>query len=43
MQIQERRVGDVVILDLKGSMTLGEGDEDVAVPVSRTESEDDHD
>ena len=27
MHIDERRVGDVVILDLKGKVTLGEGDE----------------
>ena len=27
MQIEERIVGDVVVLDLKGSVTLGEGDE----------------
>ena len=27
MQIDERRVGDVVLLDLKGKVTLGEGDE----------------
>ena len=27
MQIEERSVGDVVILDLKGKITLGEGDE----------------
>jgi anti-sigma B factor antagonist len=27
MQIEERSVGDVMILDLKGKMTLGEGDE----------------
>lgn len=27
MQIEERSKGDVVILDLKGKMTLGEGDE----------------
>lgn len=27
MQINERVVGDVIILDLKGKMTLGEGDE----------------
>src|ERR1043166_2299965 len=27
MQIEERAVGDVVILDLKGRITLGEGDE----------------
>ena len=27
MKIEERRVGDVVILDLKGKITLGEGDE----------------
>ncbi len=27
MQIEERAVGDVVILDLKGKITLGEGDE----------------
>jgi anti-sigma B factor antagonist len=27
MQITERLVGDVVILDLKGKITLGEGDE----------------
>jgi anti-sigma B factor antagonist len=27
MQIEERMVGDVTLLDLKGKMTLGEGDE----------------
>jgi anti-sigma B factor antagonist len=27
MQIEERLVGDVVMLDLKGKITLGEGDE----------------
>src|SRR3990170_4781861 len=27
MQIEERNAGDVTILDLKGKMTLGEGDE----------------
>jgi anti-sigma B factor antagonist len=27
MKIEERPVGDVMILDLKGKMTLGEGDE----------------
>ena len=27
MQIEERGVGDVVVLDLKGTITLGEGDE----------------
>ena len=27
MQIDERTVGDVVVLDLKGKITLGEGDE----------------
>jgi anti-sigma B factor antagonist len=27
MQIEERVVGDVTILDIKGKMTLGEGDE----------------
>lgn len=27
MQIDERRSGDVMILDLKGKLTLGEGDE----------------
>jgi anti-sigma B factor antagonist len=27
MQIEERVVGDVTVLDLKGKMTLGEGDE----------------
>jgi anti-sigma B factor antagonist len=27
MQIEERRVGDVVVLDVKGRVTLGEGDE----------------
>ena len=27
MQILERNVGDVVVLDLKGKITLGEGDE----------------
>ncbi len=27
MQIQERQVGEVMILDLKGKVTLGEGDE----------------
>jgi len=27
MQIEERPLGDIVVLDLKGKMTLGEGDE----------------
>ena len=27
MQIEERAVGDVMLLDLKGRLTLGEGDE----------------
>src|SRR4026207_1639471 len=27
MQIEERAVGDVVVLDLKGRITMGEGDE----------------
>src|SRR5512138_3708642 len=27
MQIDERMMGDVVVLDLKGKITLGEGDE----------------
>ena len=27
MQITERQIGDVMILDLKGKITLGEGDE----------------
>jgi anti-sigma B factor antagonist len=27
MQIEERVIGDVVVLDLKGKITLGEGDE----------------
>ena len=27
MQIEERTVGDVVVLDLKGRVTLGEGDQ----------------
>jgi anti-sigma B factor antagonist len=27
MQIDERAVGDVIVLDLKGKITLGEGDE----------------
>jgi anti-sigma B factor antagonist len=27
MQIEERSVGDVVVLDLKGRITLGDGDE----------------
>jgi anti-sigma B factor antagonist len=27
MQIEERTVGDVVVLDLKGKITLGEGEE----------------
>jgi anti-sigma B factor antagonist len=27
MQIDERNVGDVIILDLKGKVTLGQGDE----------------
>src|SRR5258708_37241850 len=27
MQIQERAVGDVMVLDLKGKITLGQGDE----------------
>ena len=27
MQIEERAVGDVVVLDLKGRITLGDGDQ----------------
>jgi anti-sigma B factor antagonist len=27
MQIEERAIGDVIVLDLKGRITLGEGDE----------------
>jgi anti-sigma B factor antagonist len=27
MQIEERTVGDVTVLDVKGRITLGEGDE----------------
>ena len=27
MQIEERTVGDVIVLDLKGKVTLGQGDE----------------
>jgi anti-sigma B factor antagonist len=27
MQIEERNVGDVIVLDLKGKITLGQGDE----------------
>ena len=27
MQIEERSAGDVIVLDLRGKMTLGEGDE----------------
>jgi len=27
MQIEERSIGDVVVLDLKGKVTLGQGDE----------------
>ena len=27
MQIEERAVGDVIVLDLKGRVTMGEGDE----------------
>jgi anti-sigma B factor antagonist len=27
MQIKERAIGDVIVLDLKGRVTLGEGDE----------------
>jgi hypothetical protein len=27
MHIEQRTVGDVTIIDLKGKMTLGEGDE----------------
>jgi anti-sigma B factor antagonist len=27
MQIEERNIGDVVVLDLKGKITLGQGDE----------------
>jgi anti-sigma B factor antagonist len=27
MQIEERAVGDVIVLDMKGRITLGEGDE----------------
>lgn len=34
MQIDERAVGDVIILDLKGKMTLGEGDEMLREKVS---------
>lgn len=34
MHIDERAVGDVIILDLKGKMTLGEGDEMLREKVS---------
>jgi anti-sigma B factor antagonist len=27
MQIEERKIGDVIVLDLKGKITLGSGDE----------------
>jgi anti-sigma B factor antagonist len=35
MQIQERTVGDVVVLDLKGKVTLGDGDELLREAVNR--------
>ena len=35
MQIQERAVGDVVVLDLKGKVTLGDGDELLREAVNR--------
>ena len=34
MQIEERVVGDVTILDLKGKITLGEGDEALKAKIS---------
>jgi anti-sigma B factor antagonist len=34
MQIEERAVGGVVVLDLKGKVTLGEGDEQLRDKVS---------
>jgi anti-sigma B factor antagonist len=34
MQIEERVVGDVTILDLKGKITLGEGDEALKAKVN---------
>jgi anti-sigma B factor antagonist len=34
MQIEERVVGDVTILDLKGKLTLGEGDQQLRDKVS---------
>jgi anti-sigma B factor antagonist len=34
MQIEERVVGDVTILDLKGKITLGEGDEVLRAKIS---------
>jgi anti-sigma B factor antagonist len=35
MQIEERAVGDVVVLDLKGRITLGEGDQLLKDKVNR--------
>lgn len=35
MQIEERKIGNVVILDLKGKLTLGDGDELLRSTVSR--------
>ena len=35
MQIQERAVGDVVVLDLKGKVTMGDGDELLREAVNR--------
>jgi anti-sigma B factor antagonist len=34
MQIKERAIGDVIVLDLKGRITLGEGDEILREQVS---------
>ena len=35
MQIEERVVGNVTILDLKGKITLGEGDEALKDKINR--------
>jgi len=35
MQIEERKIGNVVILDLKGKLTLGDGDELLRNAVNR--------
>ncbi|HOG29939.1 MAG TPA: STAS domain-containing protein [Vicinamibacterales bacterium] len=35
MQIEERKIGNVIILDLKGKLTLGDGDELLRSTVSR--------